>query len=175
MRIRWLVSSALATSIAALGCSGESTGKTTDPIGGSGGGTVDTDGGAVMCTHDPRVDTYTANLQKSGQLHVLTFTLVESNPAPPARGSNVMKLKITDADDMPVTGDLQAKLSMPDHGHPTTVQPVITLDPATSTYTIDPAYLFMPGVWLLEFVSYKGSSDAGAPLDTGSYYFCIEG
>src|SRR6185436_1535090 len=106
--------------------------------------------------------------KKAGQRSVLTFTLVESTPAPPARGSNVIKLKVTKMDDTAVTGDLLAKLNMPDHGHPTSVQPVITLDPATSTYTIDPAYLFMPGVWLLQFSAYAGSSDGGTPLDTGS-------
>jgi hypothetical protein len=174
MRFRWLFVP-FAASIAALGC-GDKTGDSANPVVGTGGagGTMDTDG-AVMCTHDPRVDTYTANLRKSGQLHVLYFTLVESTPAPPARGSNVLKLKITDADDMPVTGDLVATLKMPDHGHPTSVQPVITLDATTSTYTIDPAYLFMPGVWLLQFAEYKDGLDAGVPTDTGSFYFCIEG
>jgi hypothetical protein len=173
MLLRWLVPVAFA----ALGCSSDKSGQNTSPVGSSGGagGTVDTDGSTVECTHDPRVDTYTANLKKSGQSHVLTFTLVESTPAPPARGTNVLKLKVTDADDMPVTGDLLADLNMPDHRHPTSVQPVITFDPATFTYTIDPAYLFMPGVWLLQFSAYKGSSDAGVPLDIGSFYFCIEG
>jgi hypothetical protein len=110
-----------------------------------------------------------------GQGSKLTFTLVESKPAPPVRGTNVMKLKVTRADDTPMTGDLQAKLWMPDHGHGTSVQPVITLDPATSTYDINPAYLFMPGVWMLQFSAFEGSADGGVPLDIGAFYFCIEG
>src|SRR5215212_10265556 len=54
-----------------------------------------TDGSVVHCQTDPRVDMYTANLKKPGLHEVLTFTLIESNPAPPARGTNVMKLKVT--------------------------------------------------------------------------------
>jgi hypothetical protein len=174
MRIGWPVFVAVAASIAGLNCSGDKTGETGTPVGGTGGSSMDSDA-LVDCTMDPLVDTYTANLKKTGQLNMLTFTLVESDPAPPARGTNVMKLKVTKMDGTAVTGDLTAKLSMPYHGHPTSVQPVITFDAATSTYTIDPAYLFMPGVWLLQFSAFEGSSDAGVPLDTGSYYFCVEG
>jgi hypothetical protein len=177
MRLGWRFA-ALAAWCFAIGCSAEKPGETSNPIGGTGGGgggSTATDGSVVKCTMDPRVDTYTANLKKAGQRSMLTFTLVESTPAPPARGTNVMKLKVTKMDDTPVTGDLTAKLTMPDHGHPTSVQPVITFDAATSTYTIDPAYLFMPGVWLLQFSAFEGSSDGGTPLDTGAFYFCIEG
>jgi hypothetical protein len=74
-----------------------------------------------------------------------------------------------------VTGDLFASLKMPDHGHPTQVQPVVTFDASTATYTIDPAFLFMPGVWRLQFDAYAEGSDAGVPLDTGVYQFCIQG
>lgn len=157
-------------SIVALGCSSSdkpatSSAETT---------VIETDGSAVSCVTDPRVDVYTANLKKPGQLGVLTFTLVASDPAPPARGTNVLKLKI-DKDGAPVTGDLAAKLTMPDHGHPTSVQPIVTFDAPTATYTINPAFLFMPGVWRLEFDSYEAAADAGPPLDNGVYYFCIEG
>jgi YtkA-like len=174
MRSRWAVFLLLALPLAPSACSSDKPGENGSPVGGT-GGTMNTDGAVVNCTNDPRVDTYVANLKKAGQQNVLTFTMVESTPAPPARGSNVMKLKITKADQTPVTGALQAKIKMPDHGHESSVQPTITLDPSTSTYTVDPAYLFMPGVWLLQFTSYEGAADAGAPLDIGSFYFCIEG
>src|SRR5690348_4131123 len=99
MRFGWLIVSATAIAAASFGCSGgDKTGDTANPVGGSGGsGGSDTDA-LVSCTMDPRVDTYTANLKKDGQLKMLTFTLVESTPAPPIRGSNVMKLKVTKAD-----------------------------------------------------------------------------
>ena len=141
----------------------------------SGTQVLPTDGSTVSCTTDPRVDVYTANLKKAGERGVLTFTLVESNPAPPARGTNVLKMRV-DMDGTAITGDgnLFASLKMPDHGHPTPVQPLVTFDASSATYTIDPAYLFMPGVWRLQFDAYV-DSDAGVPIDTGVYFFCIEG
>jgi hypothetical protein len=165
---------ALVAPLLAAACSGPAA-ETAQPVVIFEGSDAQTDGSEVSCVDDARVDTYTANLDRMGQQHVLKFTLVESNPAPPSRGINVMKLKIAHADGSAVTGELLAKLAMPDHGHPTTVQPLITLDAVTGTYTIDPAYLFMPGVWRLEFDSFEASADAGAPLDTGVYYFCVEG
>src|SRR5690349_17023204 len=98
MRLGWRFA-ALAAWCFALGCSDDKTGQTSTPIGGSGGASTDTDGSVVKCTMDSRVDTYTANLKKAGQLGMLTFTLVESTPAPPARGTNVMKLKVTKKDE----------------------------------------------------------------------------
>jgi len=138
-------------------------------------GGADTDGAVVDCTHDPRVDTYTANLKHDGMRSMLEFTLVDSNPAPPARGSNVLTLKVTQKDGTAMGGRLTANLKMPDHGHETSVQPTISFDAASSSYTIDPAYLFMPGVWRIQFDEYGDAEDAGTSLDTGVFYFCIEG
>ena len=150
---------------------------TSDKPGTSAAGTqvLPTDGSIVSCTGDPRVDVYTANLKKAGQRGVLTFTLVESNPAPPARGNNVLKLRVDDTDGTAVTGDLFAVLKMPDHGHNVQVQPLVSFSASTATYTIDPVYLFMAGVWRLQFDVYAVDSDAGVPIDTGVYFFCIEG
>src|SRR5262245_35772679 len=78
---------AFATAVAAPSCSSVKTGQTTNPVGsagGGGGGTIDTDDSVESCTDDPRVDTYTANLKKAGMGSVLTFTLIQSDPAPPA-------------------------------------------------------------------------------------------
>ncbi len=164
----------LAAGLASGACSsgGPPSGSTSSTVGAGG---TDTDGSTVSCVSDPRVDTYTADLRKAGQRGALIFTLLESNPAPPARGTNVLKLKIANMDGMPSTGEAFSKLTMPDHGHPTPVQPVTTFDPSTGVYTLDPAYLFMPGVWRIQIDAYPGPADAGPPLDTGVYFFCIEG
>jgi len=74
-----------------------------------------------------------------------------------------------------MSGALTANLRMPDHGHETSVQPVITFDAASSTYTINPAFLFMPGVWRIQFDEYDPSVDAGTSMDTGVFYFCVNG
>jgi len=131
--------------------------------------------GQVSCEDDPRVDHYVANLKKPGQKGVYTFQLSQSDPAPPSKGSNKFVLSITDADGMAVGGALHVSLKMPDHGHGTSVMPVVTFDSATKSYTVDPLYLFMSGVWRIQFDAYAGDPDAGPPTDTAAFLFCIEG
>jgi hypothetical protein len=141
----------------------------------------DAGNGAVGCATDPRVDWYAPDMNKLGDRRALRFTLVESHPAPPALGANTLTLHIVTSDSAslagdskPFRGDLRARLTMPDHGHPTTVEPVITLDTSTEEYTVDPAYLFMPGVWRIEFDAYYASSaETDAPVDTTAFFFCV--
>jgi len=128
----------------------------------------------VNCSTDPRVDTYTANLTKTGQKGVLTFKLIESDPAPPARGNNIFTLKITDAGGNAIGGELKADLDMPDHGHPATVKPVVSYDASTQTYKLDPLYFFMVGVWRVKLDAFAGDADAGLPIDSVAFYFCIQ-
>jgi hypothetical protein len=132
------------------------------------------DEAAASCMNDPRVDHYVPNLTKLGQSGALKFILLASDPAPPALGSNKFSLKIVRADGSAVTGEVKPDLSMPDHHHPITVRPAMSFDSATVTYTADPVYLFMPGVWRVQFASYDGAADAGAPLDTGVFFFCVD-
>ena len=61
--------------------------------------------GVVSCDDDPRVDTYTAHLAKTG-VAGLKFEIQSSDPAPPAKGGDTFVLKITDADGQAMTGDL---------------------------------------------------------------------
>jgi hypothetical protein len=158
------------------GCSSSSPGSpvSVDPVLVDGG---DLDGlaGEVSCVDDPRVDTYTAHLGKMGINGVLSFEIQSSDPAPPGKTGDTFVLKITDSSGHPMTGDISIGLYMPDHGHGTTVEPVITFDPATQTYTATPLYLFMPGVWRVQVSSFAGSADAGTAVDSALFYFCIEG
>ncbi len=131
--------------------------------------------GEVSCVDDPRVDAYTANLKKPGQKGVYTFQLSQSDPAPPAKGTNAFVLKITDADGKAAGGVLNVSLKMPDHGHGTSAVPIVTFDSATSSYTVTPLYLFMAGVWRIQFDAYVGDPDAGPATDSVAFFFCIEG
>jgi hypothetical protein len=150
------------------GCSADSA----DPDPGTTGGDP---AGTVSCEHDPRVDAY-QDLAKTGDLGVLSFQLAQAEPAPPARGNNTFHLDITDASGAPVAGALEVELKMPDHGHGTSVQPKVSFDPATSEWTVDPLYLFMPGVWRIQLEAFDGAAAAGAtPLDRTALFFCIEG
>jgi hypothetical protein len=131
--------------------------------------------GEVSCVDDTRVDHYTANLKKPGQKGVYTFQLSQSDPAPPSKGSNTFVLKVTSADNMAVAGDLRVSLKMPDHGHGTSIKPVVSFDGASGSYTVKPLYLFMAGVWRIQFDVYAGDPDAGPPTDTVAFLFCIQG
>ena len=146
-------------------CSGDSS----DPV--ASGDPDDT----VSCEQDPRVDAY-QNLAKEGDLGLLSFRLAQAEPAPPAKGNNSFHLDITDASGAPMAGTLKVDLKMPDHGHGTSVKPNVSFDAATSEWTVDPLYLFMPGVWRIQLEAYDGMANAGAaPLDRTALFFCIEG
>jgi hypothetical protein len=153
------------------GCAGTpSTPSPTPDAGGEGGAFS----GDVSCSDDARVDTYTAKLTKPGENGLLGFELTESDPAPPAKGANTWTLTITDADGNAMSGTLAVELFMPDHGHGTSVPPVVSFDAASGTYTVKPVYLFMPGVWRIT-LDYYADPAGGKPVDAASFYFCVEG
>jgi len=128
----------------------------------------------VSCTADARLDSYTGELDKAGEQGTLSFRFFDLEPAPPAKGSNTFHVQVTDSGG-PMQGDLRVDLRMPDHGHGTSVEPVITLDPAVSTYTVKPLYLFMPGVWRLDFEVYGSDAEDAPLLDSVALHFCVEG
>lgn len=127
--------------------------------------------GDVSCVDDERVDTYTAKLQKTGAKGTLVFELTSSEPAPPAKGSNAFEVRVTGQDGAALEGELGITLDMPDHGHGTSVTPVVSFDAPRGLYALAPVYLFMPGVWrvALDF------SVEGSEVDRAVFYFCIEG
>jgi hypothetical protein len=163
-----LLAALIAPALVACGSSGKADGmdpNVTDP------NADDT----VSCADDPRVDTYTANMEKPGELGQLSFRFSGLEPAPPAKGNNTFHVHVTDATGAAMTGGLSVSLVMPDHGHGTSVKPVVTLDPSGSGYTITPLYLFMAGVWRLEFDAYAGDVGSTPVLDRAIVNFCIEG
>jgi hypothetical protein len=130
----------------------------------------------VSCEADPRLDSYAGELDKSGQLGVLSFRFFDLAPSPPAKGNNTFHVQVSDAAGDLMQGDLRVDLRMPDHGHGTSVEPAISLDPALGTYTVTPLYLFMPGVWRLEFEAFAGASMPGeSMIDSVVLHFCVEG
>jgi hypothetical protein len=151
---------------------GACSGGSADPDAGSIGGGPE---GTVSCEQDPRVDA-DRELARTGDLGVLSFRLAQAEPSPPAKGNNTFHLDISDPSGAPVEGALKVDLKMPDHGHGTSVQPKVSFDPATSEWTVEPLYLFMPGVWRIQLEAYDSAAAAGAtPLDRTALFFCIEG
>jgi len=147
--------------------------------GSSGGGSSAQDAGNhdgfVSCAPPTSpVDDYHANLVKTGSDGVLTFTLVQSDNAPPIRGINAWQLKITRADKSPVTSNVTAQTEMPFHIHPAGVQPDMTYDAAAGLYQATPMYFFMAGYWMAKFTVYEADAGPGAIVDIGTFFFCID-
>lgn len=138
------------------------------------GATPAADAGAsdatFTCDQDPRVAAYAAGMgvaSDSGALHV---TLIAADPAPPVKGPNTWKVRLTDAAGQPVSGaSVDVKPFMPDHGHGSSTKPTVTPG-ADGAYDVTGLVLFMPGVWRVTF-AVTGAS----PADAASFFFCVPG
>lgn len=130
---------------------------------------------SVSCVRDARLDSYSGELDKSGELGLLSFRFFDLEPSPPAKGNNTFHVHVSDAAGAAMQGDLRVDLRMPDHGHGTSIEPVITPDAAPGTFTIRPLYLFMPGVWRLEFSAFDDATELAPMLDSTVLHFCVEG
>lgn len=121
--------------------------------------------GQVGCNDDKRVQAYASGMRVDGAAY--TFELTEADPAPPARGGNVWKVRLLDHDKNPVTGaQITVRPYMPDHGHGASAVPNIAAD--GDTYIISNLDLFMPGVWELTLKQ----TGAGTG-DTAKFTFCV--
>ncbi len=127
--------------------------------------------GDVSCAADPRVDAFRQGMSKTGERGVLSFQLLTSEPAPPAKGDNAFELRITDENDEPVDVALTVELSMPDHGHGSPVAPKIGFE--DEKFRVAPLDLFMAGVWQIDL--FAASGDDATPVDAARFFFCIEG
>jgi hypothetical protein len=131
--------------------------------------------GSVSCSADPRLDVYSGELDKAGELGVLSFRFFDLDPAPPAKGLNTFHVEVTGAGDDTMPVQLRVGSSMPDHGHGTSVEPIIGADAAPGTYTVRQLFLFMPGVWRIEFEALDAPGQDAAMLDSVALHFCVEG
>lgn len=136
--------------------------------GGSGSSNPDA-GDVVNCQTDSRVLNYAPNLPvKSSPSGAMTFTLVQSDPAPPGRGNDTWKVHVVDASGQALPSlSLSVGTLMPDHGHGSPIIPGVTAN-GGGDYTVTPLYFFMPGVWRVRFTS-AGSAE------TTDFWFCIPG
>jgi len=125
-------------------------------------------GDVIDCSTDSRVMTYQPGMSIASNNKTLTFTLVQSNPGPPAKGNDTWTIKVTDASSQPQPSlNLSVLPFMPDHGHGTSVNASITNN-HDGTYTVTPLYFFMPGVWRITFTS-------ASPADSAVFFFCVPG
>lgn len=99
-------------------------------------------------------DKYVDGLSKTGVGGVMKVTFKSAQPLPPAKGHDVWTVQITDMANQPITGatiGFDNTPYMPCHNHATTVFPSATEVGTDGTYTIDPVYFVMTGIWTVRF------------------------
>lgn len=121
---------------------------------------------------DGRGDTYTAGIEKTGAGGLVRVSILDAQPAPPAKGTNVLRIRLADAAGSPIAPPtIGLTPRMPDHGHGSAVTPKFTPTGTTGEYDVTDLYLAMPGLWELVF---DIATTEGA-TDTVTFAFCIEG
>ncbi|EDM77167.1 hypothetical protein PPSIR1_30831 [Plesiocystis pacifica SIR-1] len=123
---------------------------------------------AEGCESEDRDDEFAVGLSKSGD--VVSATFVSSDPAPPHKGDNTWVLDFTDLGGQPMAGlTMTAVPMMPDHGHGTPVNAVVTETETPGRYEVTPVNLFMTGLWE---VTFEITTDGGT--DSLMFAFCVE-
>jgi YtkA-like len=125
----------------------------------------------VDCSKETRDDDIVAGLQKTGDRGQVTFRLMSTAPAPPARLDNTWTLHM-ESGGQPLDGaTVGAKPFMPDHRHGTAIKPVITPMGTPGDYKFDQLNLWMPGLWEITFEA----TPASGAKDVTVFRVCIPG
>jgi hypothetical protein len=126
-------------------------------------------GGEGVCAVETRDDDFAIGLSKSGSLVRATF--VSADPAPLIKGDNTWVLDFTDLEGAPLVGlTIVVVPMMPDHGHGTPINAVVTELEQPGRYEITPVNLFMTGYWESTF----DITLAGGEQDSLMFGFCVE-
>jgi hypothetical protein len=142
----------------------------------AGGNASTADAGAVIgCGGDPRVQMYSADMGQMGTSGVFKFQLVSATPQPETTGTEVWVMKITTAAGAAVTDATfpstpstpNPRPWMPEHGHGTSE--VTVTNNHDGTYTFNPMYLFMEGLWETDIVV-----ESGSMTDSTKFFFCLQ-
>ena len=126
----------------------------------------------TRCEIETRDIDYVPGMVAAGNDGVFEIELIEAVPAPPDKGDNAWSIELRDiASAAPVSGAaVDVVPFMPDHGHGTSIIPVITEGAEPGHYQIDVINLWMPGFWEVRF---------DIDIDTGSdlvvFPICVEG
>jgi YtkA-like len=129
-------------------------------------------GPLYSCAAETRAVQYAPNLERTSASGKFKGILLQSTPAPPARGSDTWTVKMLDANDVALDGlQMTASPYMPDHHHPTTVPATVT-PLGGGTYTVTPVYFFMPAYWTITF---KLHPEDDVTMDGVVFPICIPG
>lgn len=161
MSVRWLTLP-LALFLGVVGCSSSSD---------SGGANQDAgaDSGLIGCNGDTRAQTYSADMGQMGKGGAFRFVLASASPVPTTTGTETWTLKVTDASGSPVTDATFPVMRpwMPYHGHGTAT--VAVTNNHDGTYTLNPMYFYMVGLWETDI-----TAQSGAKKDSTSFFFCLQ-
>lgn len=123
------------------------------------------------CASDPRLDRFSLGLTKAGFGGRLQLRLLAADPGPPIKGVNAWTVEVDDAQGAAqAAAVIKVTPFMPDHGHGTSVTPVVTAQSAPGHYGVAPLYLYMAGLWQ---VTLDVTTSAGVN-DVVVLSFCVE-
>ncbi len=126
----------------------------------------------LRCDEEDRAEPYAPGMVAEGEDAVYSVRLLESTPAPPGKGDNSWILDVLDhGSAAPVDGaTITVTPFMPDHGHGTSVSPVIAPTGEPGQFQVDKVNLWMPGLWDVIV-----GVDVGGVDDEAVFRVCIEG
>jgi hypothetical protein len=91
------------------------------------------------------------------------------SPWPLDKGENTFVVTVLDAAGNPVPdADLKLKPFMPDHGHGSSIVPLVAAPQSDGSREITHVNTFMPGIWQFTFTTTKG-----AQSDSSVVTFCV--
>lgn len=122
-----------------------------------------------LCSTDARATMYTSNMVVKGTSGTFGVKLDSVDPWPLVKGENTLTVTVVDGAGSPVTdATLTLKPFMPDHGHGSSIVPLVGPAKPDGTIEIDHVNTFMPGIWQLTFTVTKGSQS-----DSSVVTFCV--
>lgn len=128
---------------------------------------------AEECDAEERAqaDVYETNLTKEGAMGRYQIVLVESDPAPPAKGDdNRFILRVEDLEGNPVEATLSVRPFMPAHNHGSPTAPRVAAGDEAGTFEASSIDFIMGGLWRVGI-----EIDGPEGADRVDYFFCIDG
>jgi len=128
------------------------------------------DAATSACAQDNRKDVYSAGLSKQTAA-ALSVKVMSATPAPPAKLTNELTLKVLDAAGQPLDGaTLSVVPFMPDHGHGSAIKPAVA-PRGGGVYDVSNLYYPMPGLWRVTVTIQL----PGVAAQDVAFSFCIDG
>lgn len=125
----------------------------------------------ASCAHDPRVMALETPVVVQGALSQYTFHILKTTPQVLSRGMNRLTIEVRRGHNVArEVASLAITPTMPDHGHG--AQTVPQVHGKNGRFRVDAVDLFMPGVWR---IGVRANNAKTETLETGAFYFCIEG